>query len=429
MSFLVKNTKTRFIFFLAADVILITLSVFLAFLIRFDAKIPSQYSIFIPRMIILTIIFIIPVFYFQRLYSFSWAYVSTSELISLFKATTISFFFLGITIYISKYFPFFTNFPRSVLFISYFLVFIFCGGIRFAKRIWLSMVGTGETNERDKTLIAGAGDAGEQILRSILMSKFSPYLPVGFIDDNPIKQGTIIHGIKVLGKTSDIPKIVKDCQIKQLIIAFPSAGAKTIKNIVEITRKAGLKKIKIIPPIAEIINGSVSLRSLKEVGVEDLLGREPVGIDTKAIESFIRAKIVLITGAAGSIGSELSRQIARFKPSLLLLLDQDETGIFNISEELKDNFSNLKINSLIADIRDKEKIERIFNKFKPNIVFHAAAYKHVPLMEKHPDEAVKNNIFGTRIVAEAALKYNSENFIFISTDKAVNPFSVMGATK
>jgi len=429
MPFLIKNTKTRFIFFLAADVILIFLAVFLAFLIRFDAKIPPQYSIFIPRMIILTVIFTIPVFYFQKLYSFSWAYVSTSELISLFKATTISFFFLGITIYISKYFPFFTNFPRSTLFISYFLVFIFCGGIRFVKRVWLQMVRKGGTGEKERILIVGAGDAGEQILRSILMSKSSPYLPVGFIDDDLIKQGIIIHGIKVLGKTSDIPKIVKDRQIKQLIIAFPSAGTKAIKNIVEITRKAGFKKIKIVPPITEIINGSVSLRSLKEVGVEDLLGREPVGLDTKAIESFIRAKTVLITGAAGSIGSELSKQIARFKPSLLLLLDQDETGIFNISEELKDNFSNLKINSLIADIRDKEKIEGIFNKFKPNIVFHAAAYKHVPLMEKNSDEAVKNNIFGTKIVAEAALKYNSENFIFISTDKAVNPISVMGATK
>jgi len=429
MFFIRKNTKTRFIFFLASDIILITLAVFLAFLIRFDAKIPSQYSIFIPRMIILTIIFTIPVFYFQKLYSFSWAYVSAGELISLFKATTISFLFLAITIYISKYFPFFTNFPRSVLFISYFLVFIFCGGIRFAKRVWLNITGGGETSEKERTLIAGAGDAGEQILRSILMSKSSPYSPIGFIDDNPIKQGTIIHGIKVLGKTRDIPRIVKDKQVKQLIIAFPSAGAKAIKNIVEITKKTGLKKIKIIPPIAEIINGTVSLRNLKEVGVEDLLGREPVEIDTKAIESFIRAKTILITGAAGSIGSELSRQIARFKPFSLLLLDQDETGIFNISEELKSNFPNLKINSLIADIRDKEKIKGIFDKFKPNIIFHAAAYKHVPLMEKNPDEAVKNNIFGTKIIGEAAIKFGAKKVIFISTDKAVNPVSVMGATK
>jgi len=424
-----KTAKTRMIFFIVADVILIAISIWLAFLIRFDAKIPSQYFIFISRMIALTIIFTIPIFYFQKLYSFSWSHVSTNELVSLFKATTISFFFLGITLYISKYFPFFTNFPRSVLFISYFLVFIFCGGVRFAKRVWLHIFREGGGIGKEKTLIAGAGDAGEQILRSILMSKSSPYLPVGFIDDNPIKQGTIIHGIMVLGKTSDIPKIVKNHQIKQLIVTFPSAGAKTIKNVVETARRVGLKKIKIVPPIAEIINGGISLKNLKEVGVEDLLGREPVGLDTQAIENFIKNKIILVTGAAGSIGSELSRQIAGFKPSMVLLLDQDETGIFDISEELENNFPNLKTEALVADIRDEEKIKEIFKEFKPNVVFHAAAYKHVPLMEQHPDEAVKNNIFGTEVVAKAAIESGAERFIFISTDKAVNPVSVMGATK
>lgn len=424
-----KTPTTRIMFFILTDVVSIAVSIWLAFLIRFDSEIPEQYFLFISRMVVLTIIFTIPIFYLHKLYSFSWAYVSTTELVSLFRATTISFIFLGITIYISKYFPFFVNFPRSTLFISYFLVFIFCGGIRFAKRIYFHITGSGKRIFKERTIIAGAGDAGEQILRSILSSKTSPYLVIGFVDDNPLKKGITIHGARILGKINDIPKIVKDYRVKELIITIPSAGAKTIKNAVQIGRKAGLKKIKITPSIAEIINGVVSLDILKEVGVEDLLGREPLGLDTTAIKNFIKNKTVLITGAAGSIGSELSRQTAKFNPSLLLLLDQDETGIFNISEELKNSFPGLALKTVIADIADKEKINRVFKKFGPKIVFHAAAYKHVPLMEEHSDEAVKNNIFGTETVAKIALDNGAEKFIFISTDKAVNPVSVMGTTK
>jgi len=333
---------------------------------------------------------------------------------------------LGISIFVLESFQ---GFPRSTFFISYFLIFIFCGGIRFAKRIYLQLFQKGLEKNKERTLIIGAGDAGEQILRSILVSKNNSYLPIGFIDDSSIKQGVIIHGLEVLGKIDDIPEIVRGKQIKQMIIALPSAGSQAIKKAVELGRKAGLKKIRVIPSITEIINGEVSIRDLREIQLEDLLGREPVSLDMTAIRDFIQEKIVLITGAAGSIGAELSRQVAKFKPSLILLLDQDETGIFNISREIEDKFPYLKIKSLIADVRDKEKINRIFDEFRPNIIFHAAAYKHVPLMEEHPDEAVKNNIFGTEIVAKTALKYGVEKFIFISTDKAVNPTSIMGSTK
>lgn len=429
MNIFKKTVLAKMIFFVLVDIILITVSVLFAFLIRFDGQIPSQYFPFVSRIIALAVIFTIPIFYFQGLYSFSWSYVSTSEAVSLFKATTISFIFLSITLFISKYFPSFQNFPRSILFISYLLVFIFCGGIRIAKRIFLHITGSARMSKKEKTLIIGAGDAGEQILRSIISSKISPYYPIGFIDDNPIKQGVSIHGYKVLGRISDIPKIITDYQVKELIVALPSAGKATIKKAVELGRKAGLKKIKIAPPLSEVIDGRVSFKNLKDVEVEDLLGREEVDLDTKQIESFIKDKVILVTGAAGSIGSELSRQTAKFNPRLLLLLDQDETGIFNISKELENDFSGLKIQSLIADIRDKEKINEIFEKFQPKIVFHAAAYKHVPLMEANPDEAVKNNIFGTENLAKISLEQSVEKFIFISTDKAVNPTSVMGATK
>ncbi|MEK7541218.1 MAG: nucleoside-diphosphate sugar epimerase/dehydratase [Patescibacteria group bacterium] len=428
-NFFKKTIATKIVFFVLADIVLIAVSVLFAFLIRFEVQIPPQYFPFILRIIALAVIFTIPIFHFHGLYSFSWSYVSTSEAVSLFKAVTVSFIFLSITIFVSKYFPSFQNFPRSILFISYLLVFIFCGGIRIAKRIYMHIAGVSRMAKKERTLIIGAGDAGEQILRSIISSKTSPYYPIGFIDDNPIKQGVSIHGYKVLGKISDISKIITNEQIKELIVALPSAGNTVIKKAVELGRKAGLKKIKIAPALSEVISGRVSFKNLKDVDAEDLLGREEVNLDTKQIELFIKDKTILVTGAAGSIGSELSKQTAKFKPSLLLLIDQDETGIFNISKELENNFFGLKIQPLIADIRDKERISEIFKKFQPKIVFHAAAYKHVPLMEENFDEAVKNNIFGTENLADISLKQNVEKFILISTDKAVNPTSVMGATK
>jgi len=425
-----KTATTRTIFFIIGDILLISFSVWLAFLLRFEGKIPSEQIMHLKNLIFLALVFSLPIFYFFKLYSFTWVYVSTEELISLSKATLLSFLLSSVIFLIFRDLPQFSVFPRSTLFISYFLIFFFSGGIRFSKRIYLQIFQKGlKKEEKAKTLIVGAGDAGEQILRSIQASSKNPYLPVGFVDDNPIKQGVPIHGIKVLGKINDISRLIKENEIEEMIIALPSAGSRIIKKAVESGRKAGLKKIKIIPPITEFINGEVSIGKIKDVDIEDLLGREPISLDTKSIANFIREKIILVTGAAGSIGSELARQVAKFKPALLLILDQDETGIFNIANELEDKFPRLKLSSLIADICDEEKINQIFKQFQPNIVFHAAAYKHVPLMELHPDEAVKNNIFGTKIVADTALKYNIEKFIFISTDKAVNPTSIMGATK
>jgi len=429
LSLLRKNLKIRFVLFLLADVFFIALSIWLAFLIRFDGGVPAQYEAFLVRMIILAVIFTIPVFYFSKLYSFTWSYVSTNELVAIFKATTISFIFLGITIYVSKYFPFFANFPRSVLFTSYFLVFIFCGGIRFAKRIYLHQSKNETKPNGQKTLIVGAGDAGEQILRSIESLKDSPYQPVGFVDDNSVKQGVLIRGLKVLGTIDNLSKIIQDHGVQALVIALPSAGREPIRKAVDAGRKEGLRNIKIVPSLSEIIDGMISVRDLRQVEVEDLLGREKVSLNTKPIEDFIKGKRILITGAAGSIGSELSRQVVKFNPELIILLDWDETGIFNIANELNAKFPDIKKRSIIADIKDENKIAKIFGELKPNIVFHAAAYKHVPLMEEQPEEAVKNNVFGTKVIAQQALSNSVDKFIFISTDKAVNPVSVMGTTK
>jgi FlaA1/EpsC-like NDP-sugar epimerase len=423
-----KRGLFRLLFFLISDIFLIFLSVILAFIVRFEGPVPERYFLNIQGLILFSILFTIPLFYFFKLYSFSWAYVSTEELISLTKAISLSFLFLTATYFILRDHPVFSGFPRSTLFITYFFIFLFCGGLRFAKRIYLETFPKRKREEKINVLIVGAGDLGEQILRAIKSSPQSQYLPIGFVDDDPTKEGILIHGLKVLGKIKDIPKIAKENLIEEMIIALPY-GSKEIREAVEFGRKARIKKIKILPSIGDLISGEIPLARLREIDIEDLLGREPVELDRKLIAEFLKGKTVLITGAAGSIGSELSKQVASFSPSLLLILDHDETGIFSLFNELKEKFPKQEIKSIICDIRDEEKIKRIFQEFKPQIVFHAAAYKHVPLMEEHPDEAVKNNIFGTEIVAKAALESNCEKFIFISTDKAVNPSSIMGATK
>lgn len=429
LDILTRTTKPRTMFFVVADIILIAFSVWMSFALRFDGNIPAEYSETIRTFIILALIFCIPIFYFSRLYSFTWSYVSTQELISLLKATTMSFLFLGIAFYISKDHHLFWGFPRSTIFMSYFLVLFLSGGIRFSKRLYFQVFRDRTGGKKERTLIVGAGDAGEQILRSIQTSHASPYLPIGFIDDDASKKGKMIHGIQVLGPIKETPKVVKVHKIERMIVAFASAGSEPVRRAVEMGRKAGIQKIKILPSFSEIINSESSVASIREVQPEDLLDREPVLLDWTAIEESIKGRTVLITGAAGSIGSELSRQVAKFNPSSLLILDQDETGIFNISKEINRKFTELKITSIIADIRDKEKMEKVFSNFRPNVIFHAAAYKHVPLMESQPDEAVKNNIFGTKVVADLSLKHGAENFVFISTDKSVNPSSVMGATK
>lgn len=426
-----KTEKTRTLFFLFSDVVLISASFYFAFLLRFEGQIPREYfDGNIQMAIILALIFCIPILYFSKLYHFTWAYVSMQEIITLFKAVSLSFLVLGASMFILRDYNVLSGFPRSILLIGYFLVFLSTGLIRFSKRIYLNFAnGTNGIGNGKRTLIVGAGDAGEQILRSIQTGKQKMYQPIGFVDDNQMKQSVSIHGLKVLGKIDDISEIARTEDVEEMIIALPSAGSKTIKKAVELGREAGIKNIKILPSIAELIGGRVSIGNIREVEVEDLLGREPVSVDTERIERFIKDKVVLITGAAGSIGSELSRQVSRLKPARLLVLDQDETGMFYIGNELKANYPELKIISLIADIRDPNKINGIFSQFKPNIVFHAAAYKHVPLMEENPEEAVKNNIFGLKSVAEASLKHGAEKFVFISTDKAINPTSVMGATK
>jgi FlaA1/EpsC-like NDP-sugar epimerase len=408
------------------DALLLALALYLAFLIRFEGKIPQTHFSNIGFIIIVALTLKIPIFYLFRLYRMSWAYVSFHELLDVFKAVTLSSIALGTFFFLWG--GSVTILPRSVLMLDYLLTLFLIGGFRSARRIYQGWRG-GFYKEGRRVLIVGAGDAGEQIVRAMLSERRSHYFPVGFVDDDPAKQGITIHGVRVLGTRQEIPQLVQQHEVEELLIAMPSVSSKIIRETVELGRRAGLKDIKILPGFHELVTGRVGLTDIRSLQLEDLLGREPVRLDMREIEAYLKDKTVLVTGAAGSIGSELCRQIVKFHPQLLIALDQDESGLFAIHNELSQRFPKAKFASVIADIRDTCKIERIFEYYRPRVVFHAAAYKHVPLMEAHPDEAVKNNIFGTLIVAEAAQRTRVEKFVLISTDKAVNPTSVMGATK
>jgi FlaA1/EpsC-like NDP-sugar epimerase len=440
LSKLLQVNRRWLLFFLVGDSLILAGAIVLAFLLRFDFALPARYLGALWAYILLSWGAKLPIFYLLGFYRFSWSYISLLELWTVLKGVTYSSLVFGAALFLLREVRLFALFPRSILFLDYFLALLGVGGFRASRRLWLMLARRGPL-EGERTLIVGAGDAGEQLLRSMLQDRrrpaSPPYLPVGFVDDDPAKQGLSIHGVRVLGPRRELPRLIRDHNVESLLIAMPSAPAAVIRETVELARRAGLRKVKVLPFLSELFTGRVGLGDIRDLRLEDLLGREPVELDTAGIAGYLRGKRVLVTGAAGSIGSELSRQLLRFEPGKLILLDQDETGIFNLANELVERFPELgkeagrspRLLPVVGDILDRAKVERLFATHRPEVVFHAAAYKHVPLMEAHPEEAVKTNIFGTVVVGEAALAHGAEKFILISTDKAVNPSSVMGATK
>lgn len=412
----------RPIFYLTFDILFIAISMYGAFYLRFEGIIPDNFARGMGIFILISLAIKIPVLYHGGLYKISWSYVGLNELLYLAKSLFLSSVFLGTILFIFRTYPLFASFPRSILILDFLLTFTFIGNFRISKRIFQQTTGRRYPNG-EKVLIIGAGNTGEQIVRYMLSSKV--YFPIGFLDDSPKKIGSTIHGVRVIGKRDELKKIAKEYDVESILIAMPSAPPKVIRETFDLGKTAGIKKIKIVPSLKEIISGKVTLADVKEVELEDLLGRDQVKIDIDAIRSYLDGKNVLVTGASGSIGSELCKQILKFNPNLLLALDQDETGLFWLKRKLNDN----KIVPIVGNIRDSGKIDAIFSKFKPHVVFHAAAYKHVPVMEEHPDEAVINNVFGTLAIGKVAIRHGTEKFILVSTDKAVNPTSVMGASK
>lgn len=380
---------------------------------------------FVELMLNMTVLAIVcpAVMVYFKLYNRVWRYASVGELLSILKATSL----IGLISYLIISVVLQTNTPFGMHLLTFETELLLMCGIRFTWRIFRDSILVKNVNKR-KTLIIGAGNCGTLIAKELLFNRYSQMIPVAFIDDDSRKQHLQVLGLPVYGGRNQILEVVEKNAIDDIVIAIPSASKKEISSIIDICKKTKAK-LKIIPFIGDLINGKIATKEIRDVEVEDLLGREPIKTDLEQIAQYIENKTVLVTGAGGSIGSELCRQISRFRPRKLLLLGHGENSIYNIESELKLKFPDVQMEPIIADVQDHGRIEHVFSSFAPQIVFHAAAHKHVPLMEKNPAEAIKNNILGTRNVAGCADKYQSERFVLVSTDKAVNPTSVMGTTK
>ncbi|KMY43004.1 polysaccharide biosynthesis protein EpsC [Bacillus sp. FJAT-27916] len=359
-----------------------------------------------------------------KLYNKVWEYASVSELIAIFKAVLLTIVTTAIIQLI-----FFQDIYVRALTISAMILVLFIGGSRFSWRMVRNQMIKKQQCNKKKTLIIGAGAAGTMLARHLLNKADGELLPVAFIDDDCNKQKLQIHGLNVVGDTTYIPAAVTLYEIETIIIAIPSLKKSQVKRIYEECSKTAAK-VQIMPRIDEIISGDVPVTQFRDVEVEDLLGREPNRLDIDSISEEVEGKTILVTGAGGSIGSEICRQICRFKPGRLILLGHGENSIYLIDMELRNRYGeSIEIIPVIADVQDRARIFNVMEQYQPDVVYHAAAHKHVPLMEYNPREAVKNNIFGTRNVAEAADTFGVGAFVLISTDKAVNPPNVMGATK
>jgi FlaA1/EpsC-like NDP-sugar epimerase len=420
-SFIVKHRRiaVTIVYILQA-----TLANYLAFVLRFDLMLPrmhlKQMFSYLPVLLAIRL-----VFYLQAgLYKDLWRYASISDLIRIMKSATLGSVAFLITV---RYVIGDITYPRSIYVFDCLLLILISGGSRLFIRIFREYLQS-EYAGNKKALIIGAGDAGETIVRDMKNNPKSGYEPIGFIDNDPYKKGLSIHGVPIFGPINALSKIIEKHKPEEIIICMPSARHKTIKEIYEICKPFNVS-IKTLPGISDMLNGKVSISQIKPLSFEELLQREPVRTNIQSVKEYIEGKTVMITGAGGSIGSELSRQIVEYGPSELILLDRYENSLFYLNLELEKKQHSTTVSTIIGDILDAPRLEHVFSTHKPQIVFHAAAHKHVPLMELNPIEAIKNNIFGTKNLLEASARHGAENFIMISTDKAVNPTSIMGTTK
>ncbi|WP_353056625.1 polysaccharide biosynthesis protein [Sporosarcina luteola] len=358
------------------------------------------------------------------LYRKDWSYASTGELYSILKAVTMT-----ITVVMIVQFVLMHEVSFRALILTWMIHILLIGGSRFSFRLMRDTVNRQKNIETTRIMIVGAGKAGTMIARQVLQNPESGMKPILFVDDNRSKSGLEIYGLKVVHGTKDIPKLVKEYEIEKIVIAIPSLAKQVMLDLLKICIETGVKTMT-IPRIEDLMTGKVSVTDMRDVKIEDLLGREEVELDLKAIEEKLSNKTILVTGAGGSIGSEICRQVSKFKPKNIILLGHGENSIYNIDMELRKSIEfSTTIIPVIADIKDRMRIFDVVSEFKPDVIYHAAAYKHVPLMEENPTEAVKNNIFGTKNVAEAADAFDVSYFVMVSTDKAVNPMNIMGASK
>lgn len=430
LKYLPKDKRIRMLILMAADVLAIYLASFAGLFIRFDmsvAKIPLVYSEaaanYLPYYIIATLL----VFFLSRMYSTMWSVAGAREVLHIVGACA-----LASLIQIAGMMLLEHRVPRSYFLICFAFLCVEELIIRFSHRALLALScarrnrKTAQGNKR--VMIVGAGTSGAVILKEMNTSRYIHGRIVCFADDDKNKVGKLLNGVPIAGSREDIPELVKEYQVDDIYIAIPSASAKDRKNIIEICRKTGCN-IKTLPGIYQLINGEVNISKLRNVEIEDLLGREPIRVNLDEIMGYVTGKVVLVTGGGGSIGSELCRQIASHNPKQLIIFDIYENTTYSIQLELKEKYPELDLVVLIGSVRNTHRIESVFEQYHPDIVYHAAAHKHVPLMEDSPNEAIKNNVFGTYKTARAADKYSAKRFVLISTDKAVNPTNIMGASK
>lgn len=410
------------ILLMVIDCLIIISCVALSFVLQANGNIPAIEAMNVIMYGVFCVLISAFIFHVSSLYKRVWQFASVGEMLLIFKSVTIS---MVLSYLLTLIIPS-VHVHVSVAINSYLLILLGVGASRFAVRLVKDYYTRQDMSGFKKTLIIGAGQCGVIVAKELNMNANSNLLAVGFIDDDPQKLSLQVVGIPVLGNRKDIPAVVEQHKITEIIIALPSVSRKEISEIIAICKRTNAS-LKIIPHINDLLEGKISIKSLRNVEVEDLLGREPVVLESDGIKDYIENKIILVTGAGGSIGSEICRQLIHFKPKKLLLLGHGENSIYQIHREL--NKKGIELVPIIADVQDKNRIDDVFKKHQPQVVFHAAAHKHVPLMEENPSEAIKNNVFGTRNVADCADRYQAKKFVLVSTDKAVNPTSIMGTTK
>jgi len=429
----------RFLFFFFGDLLIIVFSLYLSFALRFDFNVSPEYYGLLLKALPFFIVVKLSVFIVFRLYKIAWRYVGIGDLYNIVNATVVVNSVLMVVILLPFphvlrliQLPSFTGFPRSVFLIDGIISILLMSGFRIAKRLFLEIILKGRRKGQGKrTVIVGAGNTGDMILRDMIRQEFSEFYPVALLDDDLTKVGTYLHGVIVFGATNRLKDAIKKYKTEAVIIAIPSLNHKALKAVYNLAKEYNVNTVKIVPRIYDFHRPDINLKSLEDIHIEDLIGRQTVEVNYEEIENFLNGACVLITGAGGSIGAEITTQVCAFQPKRVVLFDIDETELHNMHLKLMRSFPLLKekVFFIAGDVRDDGRVEEVFKTFRPEIIFHAAAYKHVPMMEHNPKEAVKVNIFGTYLLASASVKYGVKKFIMISTDKAVMPTSVMGATK
>ena len=419
-----KKITMRQMILVVIDIMSILIASYGSLILRFNGHVEMEYLSHMNAMMIFVILIGLVIFMINKLYHSLWQFASIVELKNILLATLSSSVINAVLYELTQ-----NSLPRSC-YIIYFLLLTMCvGGSRFSYRLLRFYSNKGKAKrDLERVMIIGAGSAGEKIYREIATAPQVYKEVICFVDDNVEKHQRSLHNVPIVGSRDKIIEASKEYKIDEILVAMPSADEKELADILNICKETKCK-IKKLPGIYQMLNGDVHLSDFKEVEIKDLLGREPIEVNLEEIMGYVIDKVVMVTGGGGSIGSELCRQIAAAKPKQLIIVDIYENNAYDIQLELKHDYPGLNLETLIASVRNTKKIDELFKQYHPDIVYHAAAHKHVPLMEDSPNEAVKNNVFGTLNVAKAADKYKTKKFILISTDKAVNPTNVMGATK